>query len=77
MEIDEKIVKETTYCGKNFECLKDENFTFLKSSVENCVAGKVHFINCNEMSCKYKMNFGYSKICNCPVRKEIFNKYNK
>lgn len=77
MEIDEKIVKETAYCVKNFECLKNENFTGLKSTVDNCIAGKVHFITCTENKCKYKISFANSIICYCPVRKEIFNKYNK
>jgi len=25
--------------------------------------------------CEYKMAFGYSFTCNCPVRKEMYNLY--
>ncbi len=77
MEIDELILKETTRCSKDFSCLKNENDPCLTSKVSNSVNGKVIFISCIEDKCNYDMRFGYSKICNCPVRKEIFNKYNR
>ena len=77
MEIDPKIIKETTKCDKNFECLKNENYTCLTSKVDRAIDGKVHFINCSVANCSYKMSFGNSQICNCPVRKEIFNRHNK
>lgn len=77
MEIDENILKITTKCIDNYECLKNENHSCQKSKVESCINGKVLFINCIEMDCNYKMNYGGSAICNCPTRVEIYNKYNK
>ena len=74
MEIEAKII-EATKCDKNFECLSNENYICLTSSVDRAIDGKVHFITCIFENCHYKMRFGNSQICNCPVRKEIFNKY--
>ena len=74
MLINDRIVTETILCEKNFECLKSNMPVYCK--VENCVSKKVHFVKCLDNShCSYKMTFGSSKICTCPTRKEIFNKY--
>lgn len=77
MEIDEDILKTTTNCKFNHECLRNENHPCLKSKIENYSFGKILFVNCIKTDCHNKMNYGYSTICNCPVRIEIFNKYNK
>jgi len=74
MEIDKKIVEVTSQCEKNFVCLNNNKHIYCL--VEYCINNKVHFTKCKEKKhCNYKMNFGGSYICNCPVRKEIFNKY--
>ena len=75
LKINEQTIKETTKCGKNFECLKNEN-SFCLGNVVSCVNGKVHFVDCAE-SCRYKIRFGNSPFCSCPTRKAIFNKYGK
>ncbi len=76
MDIDKEILKSTTKCEKDFSCLRDKKHIFCK--VEFCINDEVHFIKClNEEYCTYKMSFGESFICNCPTRKEIFNKYGK
>jgi hypothetical protein len=76
MEIDPLIIAETHFCSKNFDCLIKS--TPVYCAVENCIGNKVHFIESNHnLSCKYKLPFGYTYICNCPVRKEIYNKYRK
>lgn len=77
MKIDEKIIKETIHCENDFECLKNENYACLITKVDKCIDGKVHFINCAKRSCTYRMIFGNSILCNCPTRKEIYNKYKK
>jgi hypothetical protein len=76
MIIDDKIIEKTTKCLDNFGCLKDENHPCLVMGVDFCIAGKVHYVDCSKKSCNYKMGYGDSTICNCPTRKEIFNKYN-
>ncbi len=76
MDINKEILKRTTKCEKDFNCLKDEKHVYCK--VERCVSDKVHFIQCLiDGYCIYRMSFGESFICNCPTRKEIFNKYGK
>ena len=75
IEIKEETIKTTTQCKKNFNCLSSEKHIFCK--VESCVNGSVHFIKClDEENCNYRSSFGNSLMCNCPTRKEIFNRYN-
>lgn len=74
MDIDKKTLKQTTKCEKGFDCLLRDDHVYCK--VENCVSDEVHFVKClNEEYCVYRMSFGESFICNCPTRKEIYNKY--
>lgn len=54
-EIDEKFISETIYCKSYFDCLKNENHFCLLAKVDNCIAGKVHFITCTEKKCKTKL----------------------
>jgi len=77
VEVDEKIIKETTKCNWGMECLGNENHVCQIAKIVDCVNGKVHFVNCDENNCKYKLGFGDSKICICPVKIEIFNKHKK
>ena len=74
MEIDKEILNNTTNCEKNFDCLTNCKHIYCK--VEYALADEVHFVKClYDEHCTYKMSFGFSYICNCPTRKEIFNKY--
>jgi len=75
VEIDQNILNETIHCDYDFECLKNKNFLCKRTKVENFISRKVLFINCNNLFCKYRMNFGDGVICHCPTRKEIYNKY--
>lgn len=77
MKINRKIINETKYCENDFECLRNDNHHCFLMKVDNCISEKVLFINCTQLSCNYKMNFGNGTICNCPTRKEIYNKYKK
>ncbi len=64
----------TAHCEKNFDCLNKGNQVCCK--VENCISKKVHFVNfSNNVNCNYKLSFGYSFLCTCAVRKELFNKH--
>ena len=72
--IAEDIVRTATKCKSNYSCLSGQEECFCK--VEDCAAEKVHFIKpVNSGACDYKVEFGYSFMCNCPVRKEIYNHY--
>ena len=73
IHIDEGTIKKTTKCNKEFRCLSDTDHL---CKVEYCVGKSVHFVECKSVEhCYYKMNFGKTVICNCPVRKEIYSKY--
>ncbi len=75
MQIDKKTIDSTVFCKNNLDCLTNEEHFCLKAKVENCINEKVYFINCNNPCCNYKINFGKSCVCDCPVRKEIYDKY--
>lgn len=74
MVIDDKIIAGTLLCKRNFGCMKNNMHVYCK--VEDCVNEKIHFVRCvDNLHCSYKMVFGNSNMCTCPMRKEIFNKY--
>jgi hypothetical protein len=77
IKIDKKIKNETSKCEKDFACLSDDNYKLC--NVVRSVHDNVIFIECLEWKpCNYRMSFGISSyICNCPVRKEIYKKYEK
>jgi len=73
--VSEETIEETKKCDKDFSCLEGQREDLC--TVEQCVNGKVHFIECLDRSngCPYKISFGYSFICHCPTRKELYNKH--
>lgn len=74
IKIDNEIIKETTKCKRNYECLCSEGGVCCE--VEMCVDEEVHFIYClYDTPCNYKASFGDRNICKCPIRMEIYNKY--
>jgi hypothetical protein len=77
-EIAEETIDRVTHCTKELNCLIDNEHRLCPlCPVERCVDGKVHFIKCLDTNeCYYRNHFGISHyICTCPVRKEIYNKY--
>jgi ribosomal protein L31 len=75
IQIKKEILKNATKCKKGFSCLSNNGNDLCK--VELDVDNKIHFVKClgNE-TCNYRISFGYSFVCQCPVRKELFNLYN-
>ncbi len=72
-KVDDNILRETTKCRKNFSCLNGEKPI---CTVEFCIENTVHFVKCaSNDSCVYRVPFGYSYVCICPVRKELYNRY--
>ena len=72
--VSEEAIEETKECEKDFSCQKELREDLCQ--VDYCVGGKVHFIKClTNLSCPYKSTFGYDFICNCPTRKELYNKH--
>ncbi|VVB97249.1 Uncharacterised protein [uncultured archaeon] len=74
IQINKGTLEKTTKCNKDFSCLSGKMNELCK--VELNVEDKIHFVNCvTTEPCNYKMPFGYSFVCQCPVRKELFNRY--
>ncbi len=73
--LDKDILKRASRCRDNFSCLSGEGDCLCE--IEDFAGEKIHFIKPGNKGgiCNYKMGFGYSFLCNCPVRKEIYNKY--
>ncbi len=72
IKVNNEIIKKTTKCKKNFRCLSGE--TPLCKVEERM--GEVIFIMCKEHDpCQYRSYFGYSQVCTCPVRKELYSRY--
>jgi hypothetical protein len=74
-QINEEYLKNATKCKKDFSCLSGKRKDLCK--VELNVEDKIHFVKCmSSEPCSYRISFGYSYVCLCPVRKELFNRYN-
>ena len=73
IKVDNDILQKTTKCSKNFSCLSGGKPL---CSVEQCIENNIHFIKCvSNEPCIYKVPFGYSFVCICPIRKELYNNY--
>lgn len=73
--INKKTIKETTKCPFNFVCLS--NTDKISCKVESNIGNTILFVKpTNGIICNYNINFGEGHICTCPVRKEIYEKYN-
>jgi hypothetical protein len=74
-ELDIKTLNETVKCNENFACIEGEKKCLC--NVDHMINGKLLFVNIvNNSICDYRTSFGYSHFCNCPVRMEIFERYN-
>lgn len=73
--VSEDVIKKATKCGSNFSCLSGEEVCLCE--IEDFAGDKLHFIKPGNATgeCNYRMGFGFSYLCNCPVRKEIYKQY--
>jgi len=72
--VDDSIISKTSECEKNLSCMSEKRKELCK--VTHNVEDKVYFVECQDTeSCIYRLSFGAAFICNCPVRKAIYNKY--
>ncbi len=72
LKVHEDTIKNASRCKKNYSCLSGGNLC----KVDMCVEDKILFIVCvNGETCNYRVPFGYSYVCTCPVRKELYNLY--
>ena len=75
--IDSSVIESASQCNKNHHCVSGNTDYSLNSTVPKVVANKILFVECKEDVCPYLVRFGYSAICNCPVRFAIYRKYKK
>jgi hypothetical protein len=70
------ILNDTDKCHMNFSCLYGERECLCE--IEESLNNNIMFIKAGNGSsqCNHRISFGYSYICNCPVRKEIYKIYN-
>jgi len=72
--VDQAAINKTDKCRNAYSCLSGGKECIC--SVKDSFNGTVLFINPRDTNiCSYMMSFGYSYVCNCPTRKEIFKKY--
>jgi len=73
--ISERARQGTTKCKTGYSCLNGEGKNICK--VVECIDWKIHFVECLiENDCSYQNLIGSKNYCGCPIRKEIYNKYN-
>ncbi len=74
-DISEEAQKSTMRCEKGYSCLNRGAQDLCK--VERYVGKGVVVIKCkNDKYCPYRMSFGGVFLCHCPIRMELFNRYN-
>ena len=74
IRISDAIIEQATKCDRRFSCLTGN----LEGScrTRKCVADEVLFVeDGKDEACAYLRSFGSSQICLCPVRKEIYRRY--
>ena len=75
-KVGEKTIRRTMQCQHDFKCLNDKGWT--SCGVTNDLEGAFLHLkdNCHNPHCPYLMSFGQSSyFCHCPVRCEIYKKY--
>lgn len=72
-KVSQETLKKTTKCHNNLACLTGQGER--PCEIEYDVDGLLLFVDYNNrMTCQYVLHFGYSYICTCPTRKELFKK---
>lgn len=78
LEVSDSVRDATKRCMNGFSCLRKETTCLCKVeySLHNKRSPIIIFVQYDgQRICNYKMSFGFSYVCTCPTRKEIFEKY--
>ena len=78
LKISKETLEKTTKCLRDFQCLdSDKKDICIDMCTIDTFINDVLFLKdrLHDIYCHYKMSFGYSYICNCPTRKEIYEVY--
>jgi hypothetical protein len=72
--IDDEICSQASYCRQGKVCLSDPEHRMC--AVTQCVNREVLFVcGTNRGICDYRMSFGNSYICSCPIRIELYRQH--
>jgi hypothetical protein len=72
-EVSEETRQKTDKCWRGFACLSDGPDGIC--SAKDYVSGVLFVERAAPTYCPYDVTFGYSHICSCPVRREIYERY--
>jgi hypothetical protein len=72
-DVSEEARKKAEKCQRGFACLSDRKGP--RCAVHSSVRGVLFVKNRAADYCPYGMSFGYSHICTCTVRWEIYDRY--
>ncbi|MBF0538074.1 MAG: hypothetical protein HQL03_07460 [Nitrospirae bacterium] len=74
LNVSDEIVKAAADCKKEKQCLNNRIEWLCK--VDIFLNDNILFVRCLDAHyCSYRLPFADIFVCNCPVRKEIYNLY--
>lgn len=74
--VSDEAIKQADKCRNDFSCLSDKYSTCLECTGKDDISGFLRLKQRRSGHCSYLMLFGQSYFCQCPVRLEIYQKYN-
>ncbi len=79
-QISDEARRQATECASALLCLAGSKSPMCGEKspichVDRAIEGFGLFVRTTKHACPYKISFGYSYICRCPVRYEIYERY--
>jgi hypothetical protein len=75
-QVSEESINATTLCDKGFSCLERDMDDLCKIGIR--FNGDALVIKCQDkISCPYRISKDSDKLCSCPTRRELFDKYSR
>ncbi|MDH4027617.1 MAG: hypothetical protein OEU95_02140 [Nitrospirota bacterium] len=80
-EISNETIEKTTECLRDFRCLDPDkgDICIDMCPIDQVFNKQILFLKdkLHENHCNYNRLFGFSYICNCPVRRDIYDLYKR
>ena len=79
-DIDEKIIKSAVKCDKDYICLSGEGGVYCKpTDIMRGTSSDIALVECSKdkKTCPYWQSFESTAVCLCPVRVEIYRRYER
>ena len=74
IKIDEEIIQNAVYCEYDFRCLSEEKRCLCE--VKELFGYAMLVIKPKSaIDCRYRVSIGYTTLCICPARHEIYTRY--